>query len=76
MIDAGVPVVTEFWPYGLARSGEEGRRFGDILRARFQAFYDLSESVPRRQPTTEVPALFERYPATPGTAFTDLLLIP
>ena len=32
MIDAGVPVVTEFWPYGLARSGEEGRRFGNIVR--------------------------------------------
>ena len=76
LIGAGVPVVTEFWPYGLARSGEEGRRFGDILRARFDAFYDVSDDAPTRHPIADVPSLFERYPATPGTAFTDLLLIP
>jgi FkbM family methyltransferase len=76
LIGAGVPVVTEFWPYGLARSGEEGRRFGDVLRARFQAFYDLSDAAPQRQPIADVGVLFARYPADPGTAFTDLLLIP
>jgi FkbM family methyltransferase len=76
LIGAGAPVVTEFWPYGLARSGEEGRRFGDVLRARFHAFYDLSEAAPKRQPVAEVGALFTRYPSAPGTAFTDLLLIP
>ena len=75
LIGEGVPVVTEFWPYGLARSGEEGRRFGDIVRARFRAFYDLGEPVPRRRAVSEVAALFERYPEHPGTAFTDLLLI-
>jgi FkbM family methyltransferase len=76
LIRAGVPVVTEFWPYGLARSGEEGRRFGDVLRARFQAFYDLSDAAPQRQPIADVGMLFIRYPADPGIAFTDLLLIP
>jgi FkbM family methyltransferase len=75
LLGEGVPVVTEFWPYGLMRAGEEGRRFGDIVRARFRAFYDLSERTPRRQPVGAVAALFERYPAAPGTAFTDLLLV-
>jgi FkbM family methyltransferase len=72
LIAGGVPVVAEFWPYGLARAGEDGRHFGDLLRARFAAFYDLSASRPRRHPIADVPALFERYP---GTAFTDLLLV-
>ena len=72
LIAAGVPVVTEFWPYGLARSGEDGRHFGDLIRARFAAFYDLSLADPVREPIADVPRLFERYP---GTAFTDLLLI-
>ena len=75
LVGEGVPVVTEFWPYGLERSGEEGRRFADIVRARFRAFYDLNEPTPRRRPTREVAALFERYPSVPGTAFTDLLLV-
>ena len=75
LVGEGVPVVTEFWPYGLARAGEEGRRFGDIVRARFRAFYDLAEPAPRRRPVSEVGALFEQYPDTPGTAFTDLLLV-
>ena len=75
LIGAGVPVVTEFWPYGLARAGAEGRRFADTLRSRFAAFYDLSEATPRRQSVAEVASLFERYPEAPGTAFTDLLLV-
>jgi len=70
-----VPVVTEFWPYGLMRAGDEGRRFAEIVRARFRAFYDLSEAAPKRQPIAEIGALFTRYPSVPGTAFTDLLLV-
>jgi FkbM family methyltransferase len=76
LLAAGVPVVTEFWPYGLARAGEDGRRFGDLLRARFAAFYDLGVPRPRRQPIADVAGLFERYPREPGSAFTDLLLVP
>jgi FkbM family methyltransferase len=72
LVAAGTPVVTEFWPYGLARAGEDGRHFGDLLRARFAAFYDLGAPSPRREPIADVPALFARYP---GTAFTDLLLV-
>ena len=75
LIAAGVPVVTEFWPYGLARAGAEGRRFADTVRTSFAAFYDLTDDPPRRQPVTEVARLFERYPATPGSAFTDILLV-
>ena len=76
LLAAGVPVVTEFWPYGLARAGHDGRRFGDIVGEKFQTFYDLSDPSPRPHPIAEVSMLFTRYPATPGTAFTDLLLVP
>jgi FkbM family methyltransferase len=72
LVAAGVPVVTEFWPYGLERAGAAGRRFGQIVRERFRAFYDLGEAAPRRQSIRDVDALFERYR---GTAFTDLLLV-
>jgi FkbM family methyltransferase len=72
LIAAGVPVVTEFWPYGLARAGEDGRHFGDVVRRRFAAFYDLGLASPVREPIADVPTLFERYP---DTAFTDLLLV-
>jgi FkbM family methyltransferase len=72
LIAAGTPVVAEFWPYGLARAGDAGRRFGALLRERFHAFYDLGEAAPRRQPIAEIGALFPRYA---GTAFTDLLLV-
>jgi FkbM family methyltransferase len=75
LVAAGVPVVTEFWPYGLARAGAEGKAFGEVMRSRFTAFYDLSEAAPRRRPIADVAALFARYPADPGTAFTDLLLV-
>ncbi len=72
LLEARVPVVTEFWPYGLERSGAEGRRFGEIVRSHFTAFYNLSDATPRRQPVTEVDALYARYA---GTSFTDLLLV-
>lgn len=72
LLGAGVPVVTEFWPYGLERSGAEGRRFGELVRSRFTAFYDLSDEAPRRQPVSDVGALYARYA---GTSFTDLLLV-
>jgi FkbM family methyltransferase len=75
LIAAGVPVVAEFWPYALARAGAEGRRFVDTLRRSFAAFYDLSDAAPKREAISEVTRLVERYPASPGTAFTDLLLV-
>jgi FkbM family methyltransferase len=75
MITAGVPVVAEFWPYALARAGAEGRRFIDTLRRCFTAFYDLGEATPQRQAISEIGRLVDRYPTSPGTAFTDLLLV-
>jgi FkbM family methyltransferase len=73
LLAAGVPVVTEFWPYGLQRSGEPGRNFADLLRASFRTFYDLADERPTPRPIAEIDSLFARYP---GTAFTDLLLQP
>jgi len=72
LLAAGVPVVTEFWPYGLQRSGASGRNFAALLRASFTTFYDLADETPAPRPIGDVPSLFRRYA---GTSFTDLLLL-
>jgi FkbM family methyltransferase len=72
LLAAGVPVVTEFWPYGLQRAGASGRNFAALLRAHFTTFYDLADDLPTARPITEIDALFTRYP---DTSFTDLLLL-
>jgi FkbM family methyltransferase len=72
LLAAGVPVVTEFWPYGLQRSGASGRNVAELLRATFTTFHDLSEDSPTPRPIAEIDSLFTRYA---GTSFTDLLLL-
>lgn len=74
VIRSGVPVVSEFWPYGLARAGAAAGVFGDCIVSNFDWFYDLAEESPRKQATAEVGRLFERY--TDVKSFTDLLLLP
>ena len=72
LLSAGVPVVTEFWPYGLRRSGASGRNFAALLAATFTTFYDLADATPAPRPIAEIPSLFTRYS---NTSFTDLLLL-
>ena len=74
VVASGVPVVTEFWPYALARAGREPAAYVELLRERFRWFYDLEAAVPARCPTTDAKMLLERSRA--DTAFTDLVLIP
>lgn len=73
-IGAGVPVVSEFWPYGLVRAGVAAGVFSDYIVSNFDWFYDLAEESPRKQATAEIDRLFERY--TDVKSFTDLLLLP
>ena len=74
VVAAGAPVVSEFWPYALARAGRDPAAYVELLRERFRWFYDLEAAVPARCPTTDAKALLDRYRA--DSAFTDLVLIP
>lgn len=68
----GTSVVTEFWPYGLSRSGITEAEFVDVVKACFTHYYDLRD--PRLHPTAidAAPELFRRYT---DVKFTDLLLL-
>ena len=74
VVAGGAPVVSEFWPYALARAGRDPAAYVELLRERFRWFYDLEAAVPARCPTTDAKALLDRYRA--DSAFTDLVLIP
>lgn len=70
---AGVPLVTEFWPYGLQRAGTSRSEFTAMARRHFSHLYDLREAAPARRPVEEIAAMFDRYTGQKGT---DLLLVP
>jgi FkbM family methyltransferase len=75
---AGIPIVTEYWPYGLQRAGGL-ERFHELVAERYHTAVDL------QQPEIALDAgrvseLADRYVANPvgrdpGTVFTDLLLL-
>ncbi|MGH9356178.1 MAG: FkbM family methyltransferase [Terriglobia bacterium] len=54
-----VPVVTEFWPYGMDRAGTSPAAFSAIAAQLFTHFYVLNEGVKR--PVSELAALFSLY---------------
>jgi FkbM family methyltransferase len=74
LLARGVPVVVEFWPYGLRRAGVEPEAFTAYLGARFRSYYDLGKSAPTAQPIAELPAILGKFPSY--KSFADLLLVP
>lgn len=73
-LQARMPVVAEFWPYGLARTGVSPERFTRLMQERFDIFYDLGDNVPVARPTTDIRRLYTKHEHF--KSFTDLLLIP
>lgn len=77
LMAAGVPVLTEYWPYGLARAGGLDR-FHALVAEGYGAIVDL-QSNRDEPPVTVDPArittLADRYSDEAG-AYTDLLLLP
>ncbi len=72
-LQAGVPVVTEFWPYGIRRSGLDRDQFCGLLGSLFRSFVLLgaqSES----QEIGELRRLFDQLATT--TRHCNLLLLP
>lgn len=75
LLDSDIPVVVEYWPYGLRRAGGLGD-FERLVARNYNAFLDTGRdtAAPRPQPATAVTELAKRY-ADPS-AYTDLVLIP
>jgi hypothetical protein len=61
LLGRGVPVVSEFWPYAILRSGSSQDAFRGIVSRLFTDFYLLSEAAPTSRPISQIPALFAEY---------------
>ena len=75
LLESGIPVVVEYWPYGLRRAGGLSD-FERLVARSYNAFLDTGRdtAAPRLRPATAVSELASRY-ADPQ-AYTDLVLIP
>jgi FkbM family methyltransferase len=56
-----IPVVTEFWPYAVSRSGMSRREFCNILMRFFTHFYVLTNHPCEKQPISRFDDLFDIY---------------
>jgi len=69
--ETGIPVVVEFWPYGLGRSGGL-ERLESVVERDYRWFIDLRAAHPERRPVADIAALRE---SIQSPYFTDLLLL-
>lgn len=74
VLEARIPWVIEFWPYGIDRSGFDRNKLIAIVSGAFSRFVEFKPgSAPRFRPIAEFNSLFAEYG---GTAFTNLMLLP
>lgn len=59
----GAPVVSEFWPYGILRSGMTRAEYGATVSEIFTHFYHMSADGAEKLPIRAIDALFDRYGA-------------
>jgi FkbM family methyltransferase len=71
IIAARVPLVLEFWPYGLNRT----QSYADLRAAitSYATYYDLSDGDPMPRRTSDIDMLYRRLEETGGQ--TDILLV-
>ncbi len=60
---AGAPVVSEFWPYGILRSGMTRAEYVDTVRRLFTHFYHVHGGAADKLPIAKLDALFDLYAA-------------
>lgn len=60
---AGVPVVSEFWPYGILRSGMTRAEYCTIVGEIFTHFYHLRAAGAEKLPVARLDSLFDAYAA-------------
>jgi len=69
----GIPVVAEFWPYAVDRSGMSAQELCEILSELFSHFYVVGVGPEQKQPICEAAGLFQTY-AGPREMCTVILL--
>jgi FkbM family methyltransferase len=57
----GAPVVSEFWPYGILRSGMTRAEYCGIASELFTHFYHMSAAGAEKFPIRAIDPLFDRY---------------
>ncbi len=72
-IQAGVPVVAEFWPYGIRRSGMDRDQFCGILESLFTTFVLLGDA-PTTRDIRELRRMFDELVIS--TRHRNVLLLP
>lgn len=63
LLDRRVPVVTEFWPYGILRSGMTRAEYGGIVADLFTHFYAWSGGRFAKRPARDLDTLFDTFSA-------------
>lgn len=69
----GIPAVSEFWPYGIERSGISKEEYCSILGGLFTSFYVVGSEPVRRQPIADFARLFETHSGPRAIALVVLL---
>ncbi len=72
----GIPVLSEFWPYGILRSGLDRETYAGIIESLFARFV-IVEAAPGRfeeHPPDAIAGLFDRYPRPEQNL--ELILFP
>jgi len=60
-LTAGPPVVSEFWPYGILRSGTSRAEYCRVVGELFTSFYHMRSSGAEKLPISAIDSLFDRY---------------
>jgi FkbM family methyltransferase len=73
ILKARVPIVLEFWPYGMTSAGSYSALKESLLN--YTTYFDLRADDPRPEPISEsaIDGLFSKYEGTIG--FTDILVV-
>ena len=61
VLKEGIPVVTEFWPYALDRSGTPRSQYCQIVSSIFTHFYTWAGERYEKHPIAKMDALFDSY---------------
>ena len=69
----GAPVVSEFWPYGIRRSGMDWHEYYDTVKDLFAGYYGSGDDGHRFYPISELRRLYERH--DDPRSFTDVLFL-
>jgi FkbM family methyltransferase len=80
LLESDIPIVTEFWPYGLKRA-EGSQTFIEAVKDNFSTVIDLGGRTPLEMSAKTIDVLFKEYEAgsffdpTGATSSTDLVLL-